>query len=137
MTGESVQAVKTSDVVTKKKPSLGDQSNMAFSGTTVVSGRAQGVVVKVGLQTELGKIADSLNETVVEKSPLTIRVERFSKQITILILVIAVIITTLLIVKQVPYNEIFLTVIAFSLSAMPEGLPLALTMALAIWPSPV
>ena len=132
LTGESVQAVKTSDVVTKKKPSLGDQSNMAFSGTTVVSGRAQGVVVKVGLQTELGKIADSLNETVVEKSPLTIRVERFSKQITILILVIAVIITTLLIVKQVPYNEIFLTVIAFSLSAMPEGLPLALTMALTI-----
>ena len=132
LTGESVQAIKTSEIVTKKRPSLGDQSNMAFSGTTVVSGRAQGVVVKTGLQTELGKIADSLNETVVEKSPLTIRVERFSKQITGLILVIAVIITILLIVKQVPYNEIFLTVIAFSLSAMPEGLPLALTMALTI-----
>ena len=132
LTGESVQAIKTSEIVAKKRPSLGDQSNMAFSGTTVVSGRAQGVVVKTGLQTELGKIADSLNETVVEKSPLTIRVERFSKQITGLILVIAVIITILLIVKQVPYNEIFLTVIAFSLSAMPEGLPLALTMALTI-----
>ena len=132
LTGESVQAAKSADIVTKKHPSLGDQSNMAFSGTTVVSGRAQGVVVKVGLQTELGKIANSLNETVVEKSPLTIRVERFSKQITILVLIVAVLITTLLIFKQVPYNEIFLTVIAFSLSAMPEGLPLALTMALTI-----
>ena len=132
LTGESIQAVKSPDVITKKNPSLGDQSNIAFSGTTVVSGRAQGVVVKIGLQTELGKIADSLNETVVEKSPLTIRVERFSRQITVLILVVAVAITTILILKKVPYTEIFLTVVAFSLSAMPEGLPLALTMALTI-----
>ncbi len=132
LTGESVQSVKSAEVVTKKKPSLGDQSNIAFSGTTVVSGRAQGIVVKIGLQTELGKIADSLNETVVEKSPLTIRVERFSKQITVLILIVAAIITTILVLKRVPYTEIFLTVVAFSLSAMPEGLPLALTMALTI-----
>ncbi len=132
LTGESVQAVKSTETITKKNPSLGDQSNIAFSGTTVVSGRAQGVVVKVGLQTELGKIADSLNETVVEKSPLTIRVERFSKQITALVLIVAAVITVILIAKQVPYTEIFLTVIAFSLSAMPEGLPLALTMALTI-----
>ena len=132
LTGESVQAVKSPDVITKKNPSLGDQSNIAFSGTTVVSGRAQGVVVKIGLQTELGKIADSLNETVVEKSPLTIRVERFSRQITVMILIVAAVIATILIMKKVPYTEIFLTVVAFSLSAMPEGLPLALTMALTI-----
>ncbi len=132
LTGESVQVVKSPDPLKKEKLSIGDQANMAFSGTTVVSGRAKAVVVKIGLDTELGKIADSLNQTDNEKSPLTIRVEKLSKQISILVVIIAVLIATLLIVKHVPFNEIFVTVIAFALSAMPEGLPLALTMALTI-----
>lgn len=132
LTGESVQVTKSAATLKKDKLAIHDQANMAFSGTTVVSGRAKAIVVKIGLDTELGKIADSLNNTDSEKSPLTIRVEKLSKQISILVLVIAALIAALLIVKQVPYNEIFLTVIAFAVSAMPEGLPLALTMALTI-----
>lgn len=132
LTGESVQVAKSPDVVDKEKLSIGDQSNMVFSGTTVVSGRAKAVVVSIALETELGKIADSLANTDEEKSPLTIRVEKLSKQISILVVSVAVLIAILLIVKHVPYNEIFVTVIAFAVSAMPEGLPLALTMALTI-----
>ncbi len=132
LTGESVQVVKSPDVINKEKLSIGDQSNMVFSGTTVVSGRARAVVVNIALGTELGKIADSLANTDEEKSPLTIRVEKLSKQISILVVSVAVLIAILLIVKHVPYNEIFVTVIAFAVSAMPEGLPLALTMALTI-----
>lgn len=132
LTGESVQVVKTPDIVKKDKVAINDQSNMIFSGTTVVSGRARAVVTGIALDTELGKIADSLANTNEEKSPLTIRVEKLSKQISILVLSVAALITILLIVKQVPYNEIFVTVIAFAVSAMPEGLPLALTMALTI-----
>ncbi|MCQ2570815.1 MAG: HAD-IC family P-type ATPase [Candidatus Saccharibacteria bacterium] len=132
LTGESVQVAKNIETITKSNASLGDQRNMAFSGTTVVSGRAKAIVVKTGLSTELGKIADSINNTDKAKSPLALRVEKLSRQITIMIVIIAIILTTLLIVKHVPYTEILLTVIAFAVSAMPEGLPLALTMALSI-----
>ena len=132
LTGESVQVAKNAETIRKTGAALGDQRNMAFSGTNVVSGRAKAIVARTGLSTELGKIADSLNKTDKAKSPLTLRVEKLSRQITIMILVIAAVLTTLLIVKHTPYTEILLTVIAFAVSAMPEGLPLALTMALSI-----
>ena len=132
LTGESVQIVKSPDVITKKNAGLGDRLNMAFSGTTVVTGRAKAYVTEIGLDTELGKIADSLATTKEEKSPLTIRVEKFSKQISIMVCTVAAIIAALLIIKHAPAHEILLTVIAFAVSAMPEGLPLALTMALTI-----
>lgn len=132
LTGESVQVNKTSNIVEKENVSINEQSNMVFAGTNVVTGRAKAYVVAVGLNTEIGKIAHSINTTKKEKSPLTIRVEKFSKQISILVLIVAAIITVLLIMKNVPYHEIFLSVIALAVSAMPEGLPLALTMALTI-----
>ena len=132
LTGESTEVYKTSAVLLEEKLTISDQKNMAFSGTTVVSGRGKGVVVGIGLKTEIGKIADSMNQTKEEKSPLTIRVEKLSKQISALVLIIAIVIATVLIIKDVPYDEIFLSVIALAVSAMPEGLPLALTMALTI-----
>lgn len=132
LTGESVQVQKTEDIIKNEKTSLTEQTNILFSGTTVVKGRAVGVVVKTGINTEIGKIADTITNTKEEKSPLTIRVEKFSKQISILVLIVAIIITVLLLIKGVSYHEIFLSVIALAVSAMPEGLPLALTMALTI-----
>ena len=132
LTGESVQVSKTTNPIAKKNVSISDQTNMAFSGTTVVTGRAKAYVTEIGLDTELGKIADSLATTEDEKSPLTIRVEKFSKQISIMVLMVAIAIAILLIAKHTPGHEILLTVIAFAVSAMPEGLPLALTMALTI-----
>ena len=132
LTGESVQVVKNAELIDKENVTIAEQSNMAFSGTTVVTGRAQAIVVGIGLNTEIGKIADSLNSAEESKSPLTIRVEKLSKQISLLVLIVAIIITALLIIKDVPYQEIFLSVIALAVSAMPEGLPLALTMALTI-----
>ena len=132
LTGESTEVHKIAEALLDEELTISDQKNMAFSGTTVVRGRAKGVIVGIGLNTELGKIADSMNQTEDEKSPLTIRVEKLSKQISILVLIIAVLIVTLLIIKDVPYDEIFLSVIALAVSAMPEGLPLALTMALTI-----
>ena len=132
LTGESVQINKNSEIIDKENLSINEQANMLFAGTNVTTGRCKAIVVAIGLDTELGKIAHSINETKEEKSPLTIRVEKFSKQISMLVLVVAVIITVLLITKDVPYHEIFLSVIALAVSAMPEGLPLALTMALTI-----
>ena len=132
LTGESIQVIKNKDIVEKENAQITEQSNMLFQGTTVVTGRCKAIVIGTGLNTEIGKIADTINNTIEEKSPLTIRVEKLSKQISILVLIVAIIITILLIIKDVPYNEIFLSVIALAVSAMPEGLPLALTMALTI-----
>jgi len=132
LTGESINVSKNSGIITDQHTNLGDRLNMVFSGTTVVTGRAKAIVTATALNTEIGVIANSINNTKEEKSPLTIRVEKLSKQISLLVLVIATIITILLIVKDVPYHEILLSVIALSVSAMPEGLPLALTMALTI-----
>lgn len=132
LTGESVAVVKDTAVLDDNIESLSDRINLAYSGTTVVSGRAKAVVIKTSLETELGKIADSFNNAVDEKSPLTLRVNKLSKQITIMVLVVALVTVALLVYKRVPYTEILITVIAFAVSAMPEGLPLALTMALTI-----
>ena len=132
LTGESLPVEKNSSVLKNKNISINEQTNMLFAGTTVVTGRATGIVVNIGLSTEIGKIANTINETKEEKSPLTIRVEKFSKQMSILIIIIAIIIVILLFIKGFSLNEILLSVIALSVSAMPEGLPLALTMALTI-----
>ncbi len=132
LTGESLPVEKDVAKLVDKDLSITDQNNMVFAGTSVITGRAIGVVVGTAITTEIGKIADTLNKTKEEKSPLTIRVEEFSKQITFIIIGIAIVITLLLFSKGISYNEIFLSVIALSVSAMPEGLPLALTMALTI-----
>ena len=132
LTGESLAVNKHADPIKDDKLSISDQKNMLFSGTSVVTGRAKAIVVATALKTELGKIADTINNTKEELSPLTIRVNKLSSQISILVIVVALLITILLISKGMPYNEIFLSVVALAVSAMPEGLPLALTMALTI-----
>lgn len=131
LTGESLPIVK-SDLPLEGEVSLADRKNMAFAGTSVTTGRGKSVVVATAMATEIGAIASRVNNTKEAKSPLTIRMDKFSKQISLLIIVIAIIITILLFYKGVPGTEIFLSVIALSVSAMPEGLPLALTMALTI-----
>ncbi len=132
LTGESVQVAKTVAALTKESSALSERTNVAYSGTTVVSGRAKAVVFATGLSTELGKIADSMSKTEEAKSPLTIRIAKLTRQITIMILAVALVTSILLIAKSTPFTELLITVIAFAVSAMPEGLPLALTMALTI-----
>lgn len=132
LTGESLAVEKNSKTLTKKNLQITSQTNMVFAGTTVVTGRAHAIVVAVGIDTEIGKIATTIKETKEEKSPLTIRVEKFSKEISILISILGVIIFFVLFLKGYPLQDILVLVIALAVSAMPEGLPLALTMALTI-----
>lgn len=131
LTGESVAVVKEACIVMESTP-LAERRNMVYAGTSVSSGRAKCIVVETASNTEIGKIAFSVIQTKEEKSPLTIRMEKFSKQISLLVVIIAILIAFLLFYKNVPGSQIFLSVIALSVSAMPEGLPLALTMALTI-----
>ena len=86
LTGESL-AVTKEDVLLKEDISLAERKNMVYAGTNVMTGRAIVVVVATATDTEIGKIASQVTETKEEKSPLTIRMEKFSKQITILIII--------------------------------------------------
>ena len=131
LTGESIAVNKNIEVI-DKDVAISDMKNMVFAGTTVSTGRAICVVTGTGLNTEIGKIASKVATTKKEKSPLTIRMDKFSKQISIAIIIIAIVIAFILSFKNISFNEIFLSVVALSVSAMPEGLPLALTMALTI-----
>lgn len=132
LTGESVQVAKSEHVIEEEKTSLSDRLNIAYSGTTAISGRAVGLVVGTGLETELGKIADKINQTDDEKTPLMIRIAKLTRQITLMVIAVAIITAALLAIKRTELSELLITVIAFAVSAMPEGLPLALTMALTI-----
>lgn len=132
LTGESLPVEKNKKTLPNKKCAITSQSNIVFAGTTVMTGRATAVAIRIGTNTEVGKIATTMHETKEEKSPLTIRIDQFSKQISIAIIVLGIIIALLLLYKGVHPSEILVSVIALAVSAMPEGLPLAMTMALTI-----
>jgi len=131
LTGESLNAIKE-DCILKENCALGDRKNMVFSGSSVITGRATCVVVDIGENTELGKIATTLSTVKEQKSPLTIRINKFSKQISVAIAAIAVTVFVIMTIQGNPFKDIFICVIALAVSAMPEGLPLAVTMALTI-----
>lgn len=130
LTGESIANPKNSDIVLNTNDL--SKSNMVYAGTSVVKGRAIGVVVATALNTELGKIASVVEATKESLSPLEIRMNKFTKQISLAIIGIAFFLAFVLFVKGTPVKDIFLVVVALSVSAMPEGLPLAKTMALTI-----
>ena len=129
LTGESIGINKSFE-----PSSAADVSKkcMLYAGTSVLTGRALAVVTTTGINTEVGKIAQKVTSTEESDSPLTIRMKKFSKQITYIIIGISIIIGVVLYLKGYSFINILFSVIALSVSAMPEGLPLALTMALTI-----
>ena len=131
LTGESTASIKNSQPI-KGESSVTDWSNMVFAGTSVLTGRAIAVVTRIGVDTEIGKIALKVNSTKSMPSPLTIRMNKFTKQISFLIIFIAIFLTVILVINGAKIEEILITVVGLSVSAMPEGLPLAITLALTI-----
>lgn len=131
LTGESTSIYKDNEIILEDTL-VQDRKNMLYAGCNVLTGRATCVVCKTGINTELGKIATSINNLQDEKSPLTIRIEKFSKQISLILIIISIFLTILLILKGNKLSDVFMMVVALTVSALPEGLPLALTMALTI-----
>ena len=131
LTGESVPVYKTNQKI-PNIVELADRNNMLYAGSSIVTGRCMAVATATGINTEVGYIAETVSKIKEEKSPLTIRINKLSSQITLLISIIAIIIVFILFNKGFSFNEVFMSTIALSVSAMPEGLPLALTMALTI-----
>ncbi len=132
LTGESVAVFKHADKPLPEDSPLGDRVNMAFAGTLVSRGRAQGVVTGTALNTELGRIASAVLGKPLTKAPLLVRMERFTHRVAILVGVAALLLAAVSLGRGMPLDEIFLLAVALAVSAIPEGLPVALTVALAI-----
>jgi magnesium-transporting ATPase (P-type) len=132
LTGESVPAEKTTDVV-PAKATVGDRENMVFSGTMVVSGRATGVVVATGSQTELGRINQMLAEVSALETPLLRQIKKFGYSITAVIAVISVLLFSWgHWLGHMTFVELFQAVVGIAVSLIPEGLPALITITLAI-----
>lgn len=131
LTGESNAIFKNSSKM-KEKKSISESVNMVYAGTSVITGRAKCIAVGTGSNTEIGRIATTVIDTKNEDSPLTIRMNKFTKQISIAIVCVSIVLLISLYIKGAELKEMFLSVVALSVSAMPEGLPLALTLALTI-----
>ncbi len=133
LTGESEAVHKTTDALEGgEELPLGDRGNMAFAATTVQKGRGLGLVTATAAHTQIGKIADSLRVTAGEQPPLVRRMESFSKKISIIVLVFCVVLGVIGYFEGIPAIEIFFLMVAVGVSAIPEGLPVALTVALSI-----
>lgn len=133
LTGESEAIEKQSDLVYEKEIPLGDRKNMAFSSSVVENGHAKGMVVAIGEQTEIGKIAQSLKETKKELTPLQKNIQGVGKVLTVLILLIASITFVLeVIANPTEIMRAFLTAVAISVAAIPESMPAVITIIMSL-----
>ncbi|MGE5813469.1 MAG: cation-translocating P-type ATPase [Acidobacteriota bacterium] len=137
LTGESLPVSKATAPLGDREVDLGDRNNMIFSGTAVTYGRGRAVVVATGMQTEMGRIAGMLRNTVRETTPLQRELDRLGKLLgVIVILIAAVMIATIVFVEHVSGLSAFLDVlilgVALAVAAVPEGLPAIVTAVLAI-----
>ena len=116
----------------EKNTELAERLNIAFAGTVVTNGRGRGVVIGVGKDTEFGKVAENVLQTEDTKSPLEIKLNKFSRQISIGFIILAIVLAIILYLKNYAISEIFSAVIALTISAIPEGLTIAMTIVLSI-----
>ena len=131
LTGESVPVGKTQAVLAPGTV-LADRANMAFSGTLVTAGHGTGVVVTTGADTELGLIHRLLGETTDLATPLTRKLARFSRVLTAVILGLAGVTFLVGTARGESASEMLVAAVALAVGAIPEGLPAAVTIALAI-----
>ena len=132
LTGESLAVSKNADLVLDSETSLADRKNMIFAGSLVKRGRAKGLIVSTGIHTQLGQISSAVSAKTPPKTPLLIRMESFTQRVTIVVGISTILVGAVALSRGMPLNEIFLLVVALAVSAIPEGLPVAMTVALAI-----
>jgi len=132
LTGESVPAEKAADPVAEKS-TVGDRHSMVFSGTMVISGRATGIVVATGSETELGKINQLLAKVSSLETPLLRQIKKLGNLITVVVAIVAVVVFAYgRWVKGMEFVELFQAIVGIAVSLIPEGLPALITITLAI-----
>ncbi len=149
LTGESVPVTKVIDVLYCRDSAdvpLGDRKNMLYSGSTIVYGRGKAVVTSVGMDTEMGKIAEALNQAEKEQTPLQKKMAELSQFLTKLVIGICVLVFAMglvesLVLSDMPFSwallgntalDTFIAAIALAVAAIPEGLPAVVTIILSI-----
>lgn len=132
LTGESVPSEKDAKASVKKDSSLGDRSNMVFSGCSITYGTATAVVTAIGMETEMGKIANLLDAETDTQTPLQKKLTQLGKYLGVLALAACAIIFVVGIANGIPALEIFMTAVSLAVSAIPEGLPAIVTVVLSI-----
>ncbi|WP_300361226.1 calcium-translocating P-type ATPase, PMCA-type [Fusobacterium sp.] len=132
LTGESESIEKTDEIIDKTDLPLGDQKNMIFSGSLVTYGRGTAVVVKTGMNTEIGKIATLMKETKENLTPLQISLDNFGRNLSISILVLCAFVFGTNIFHGLTVVESLLFAVALAVAAIPEALNPIVTIVLAI-----
>ena len=132
LTGESVPANKITEAIARETLTPGDQRNMGFMGTIVVNGRARGIVVGTGSSTTLGKIAQDVKEIGYVKTPLQEKFDHFAHQIGFIVLGACSILIAAGMMIGLGFKEMFTIAVAVAVATIPEGLPIVVTVAMAI-----
>mgnify|MGYP003372405848 CR=1 FL=1 len=132
LTGESVPVEKNSDVILDEKVGIGDRTNMLFSSSLITYGRGKGIVVATGMDTEVGKIAEIINDTEGTATPLQNKLNRLGKTLGIAALAICIVIFVIGIAYGKDIIDMFMTAVSLAVAAIPEGLAAVSTIVLAI-----
>ncbi|MFP4074810.1 MAG: HAD-IC family P-type ATPase, partial [Actinomycetota bacterium] len=131
LTGESVPVSKSAEAVPEDAP-LSERISMAYTGAVVTSGRGSGIVVATGNATELGSIAGLVRAEGVTGTPLQRRMDRFARVIGAAVAVAALVVFVSGLILGTSLHDMFLVAVAVAVSAVPEGLPVAVTITLAV-----
>ena len=131
LTGESVPSDKFVQALPEETP-LADRENMVYTGTTVTYGRGTAVIVATGMQTEFGIIAEHIQRTEDETTPLQLRLRSLGMILGGLVLLVSVVLFGIQILKGLPLLSSFMTAVALAVSAVPEGLTAVVTVSLAL-----
>ena len=131
LTGES-HSVKKDSMPIDDTSTLGDMKNIVFGGTNVTSGSGKAVVVRTGMDTEMGKIAESIESVEDDETPLQKRLDRLGRRLGILTLIICGIIIAFGVFKGGDLLEMIMVGVSLAVAAVPEGLPIVVTISLAL-----
>ena len=132
LTGESVPVEKMSAIIENKEIGIGDVTNMLFSSSLITYGRGTGIVVETGMNTEVGKIAEIISDTVKDETPLQVKLNKLGKTLGIVALVICAIIFIIGLLYGKEPIDMFMTAVSLAVAAIPEGLAAVSTIVLAI-----
>ena len=133
LTGESEAVEKSAETIREENVALGDQKNMVFSGSLVTYGRAVMVVTGTGMQTQIGRIADLMNQTKQRKTPLQQNLDQFSKRLALIILAVCVGVFLLSIFRShMPILDSLMFAVSLAVAAIPEALSSIVTIVLAM-----
>ena len=132
LTGESVPVEKMTNTIEAKEIGVGDRTNMLFSSSLITYGRGTAIVVETGMNTEVGRIAEMLNSTEEQKTPLQNKLDKLGKTLGIAAIAICIFIFLIGIIQGKEPIHMFMTAVSLAVAAIPEGLVAVSTIVLAI-----